>query len=153
MDIDPNVTNAFGVHGLRWLQRDDEAERFSSDENARRWVIEKLGEADPETIAFVAIGAIERWRERSETPEGQAEIDRACDRLGGQVGVIAEVVSYARVLDALYPKYADRFGAVFAYEVAEPFGAWLFDRMLDGDSTYLFRVEQKAHELLKAGCF
>lgn len=151
MQIDPNITNAFGVHGLRWLQRDDEAARFDSDESARRWVIDKLGEAEPLTIAFVAIGAIERWREWTRTAPGQSAVDTLSDGRG-QTGIIDEIVSRAKVLDQLFPQYAERFGTVFEYEVAEPFGAWLFDQMLIKDYLDDHEILGKAHELLEAGC-
>lgn len=146
-----NNPNMFGVHGLRNLQRDDATARFATDEDARHWVIDKLGEAEPLTIAFVAIGAIERWTALSATPEGQEALDRLSDGLG-QTGVIYEIVSRAKVLDQLFPQYAERFGTVFEYEVAEPFGAWMFDRMLDEDYLDDYRILDKARELLEAGC-
>ncbi len=147
-----NNPNMFGIHGLRNLQRDDAAARFATDEDARHWVIDKLGEAEPETIAFVAIGAIERWREYTRTASGRSAGDVLSDRCGGQTGVIGEIVNHAKVLDQLYPQYAERFHTVFAYEVAEPFGAWLFDQMFIEDYLDDHEILGKAHELLEAGC-
>jgi len=77
--------------------------------------------ANPLTIAYVAIGAIEAIRRQP----GSALSHQDADRYGGQLGFIDAIISHAWRLDAeanCLVQQGNALSGVFVYEVAEPFG-------------------------------
>jgi hypothetical protein len=77
--------------------------------------------ADPLTIAYIAIGALDAIRAAD---NGPGDLGTSED------GFILDIVSDALALDAEADPFDDRFTGVFNYDVAQPYGervaaAWL----------------------------
>lgn len=84
---------------------------------------------DPITIAYLAIGAARLldMRERA-----GASNDDALEANGGELNLIGRVIAHADTLDAACNAVGDRYAGVFAYDVAETFGAAAAAAYLDG---------------------
>lgn len=88
------------------------------------------------TAAYVGIGAFEALREATaETHSERARrADAVLDSLGGQLGYIGDITKGALRLDQLADAYPDGLTGVFAYEVAENYGALVGAAVLAGET-------------------
>jgi hypothetical protein len=83
----------------------------------------------PLSIAWVAIGAMRELDRRGGLSSQQ------CDAFGGQLGFVSAIVDHPSVplLDEIADAVEDGLTGVFAYEVAEPFGARVAAALLDDE--------------------
>ncbi len=96
--------------------------------------------ADPLTIAYIALGARETLRE--------AEHARL-EHLNGELGYIGSAVHYAARLDELAAPYSEQFTLTFPYDVAEPFGRAVGAFLLNNVAP---PVDDLALDLIKEAC-
>lgn len=91
--------------------------------------------ADPLTIAYIAIGAHQAIRE---SPNGMLPYD-VCDKYEGQMNFIEEIIAPARLLDRIADEIASKgaMNYVFLYEVAEPFGYQYAQALIRGEEVNL----------------
>lgn len=92
-----------------------------------RAIVAAYNAGSAETIAYIAIGARDAL---SDLP--QPLHNSLVERCGGEMGAINEAIAHASLLDRMFTERAENFGAVFCYEIAEPFGA-AFIRALAAD--------------------
>lgn len=91
-------------------------------------------QADPLTIAFIAIGAHTTLLRAQDDLELRHALADAYERHEGQQGLIEAVIAPAPLLDQALEPVSDTFGGVFAYEVAEPFGERFMRALLDQET-------------------
>lgn len=89
-------------------------------------------------IAYMAIGAYCALKESKAYPPAG----------GGELEYIREVIEYHPVLTKLWEEQGDDFGAVWAYEVAEPLGHVIGLMLLAGQPVNVSLVEEAARNLL-----
>ncbi|MEY2117095.1 hypothetical protein [Rhodanobacter sp. FW106-PBR-R2A-1-13] len=93
---------------------------------------------DPLTIAYIALGAATALT--AHRAKGGELIG------GGELELIAELIRHAPMLDRLAE--GKDFDGVYYYEVAEPFGKQVAERMVDGDYLSPQEAEAVASELI-----
>lgn len=81
---------------------------------------------DPLDTAYLAIGAMTAW-----TTAGTA---LKANYFGGQIEFVSNVIEHAQRLADHWAQHEDTFSGVWAYEVAETFGAEVGAHLLDGDT-------------------
>jgi len=104
--------------------------------------------ADPLTIAYIAIGARDMLREaRKEQRHGGPYVDLSS--FNGELGLIDMCVKHAARLDELAAQNAEQFTGVFVYDVAEVFGAAVAQRLLNGLD---LPIDDLAKDLIEEVC-
>lgn len=94
-----------------------------------RAIVESYNAGSAETIAFIAIGA------QKEINDLKArERDAVFSRAEGFIVLIGMATEHAPLLDRMFQDRADNFGAVFCYEIAEPFGSAYIRALIETDS-------------------
>ncbi len=86
----------------------------------------------PETVAFMSIGAdaeMRSWAKNS----GSSYIYPDMDGFSGHIGFMDELLRHAMLVDQVgdYLSEHNLHNGVFAYDIAEPFGALLAEQMLE----------------------
>lgn len=97
---------------------------------------------DPLTIAYMAMGA---QKVLDKHPELVARYQ------GGELELIADVIRYAGYADELATEKQFELSGVFVYEVAEPLGQYVVERMLVRERDIDGAVKRRT-ELLVAEC-
>lgn len=89
----------------------------------------------PETIAFIAIGADAALREHAKEC-GDQHTYPDLDSFSGHTGFMQSVIEPSLFLDLVWDYFFTRTdpSGVFAYDIAEPFGRSVAEKMLDMDS-------------------
>lgn len=101
--------------------------------------------AEPLTVAYAALGAVHALQ-RAPTPNAFTRMADA--GAGGQLNFVDECITHAGVADRLFrDEFADTFGGVFAYDIAECFGERVAQRILAGECVNAQEAEQIAREL------
>jgi hypothetical protein len=103
--------------------------------------------SDPLSVAYMAIGAVNVLNEYARTTSDDGHVD--FDQWGGQLGFIGEVIQHEPVMEAIYQERPDDYGGVFVYEVAEPFGAFIAERLLSGESTDVATLQAHVRALIE----
>lgn len=92
---------------------------------------------DDLTIAYIAIGAHSHIRELQQDNETDRRLQLCIDAYGGELGLIGAILVHAERVDTLYP---DDFSGVWAYEVAEEFGAIAVNKLLADESIHVDEI-------------
>lgn len=100
---------------------------------------------DALTIAYIAMGV----KVYMQTPEFHNRTARTHE---AELGFVEGIIRHARMLDSKADARQDDFTGVFLYEVAEPFGTMLAQRLiLMGEASDEF-IESLADGLIDAAC-
>lgn len=83
--------------------------------------------ADPLTIAYIALGAVDRLKKQPEFVQNALS-----DNCGGELGVVANTIEHALMADAV-GDFLEDGAVVWPYDVCEVFGARLVLSMLESD--------------------
>lgn len=101
-----------------------------------------MSSPDPLTIAYMAMGA---QKVLDKHPELVSRYQ------GGELELIADVIQYAGYADELATEKQFELSGVFVYEVAEPLGQYVVERMLVRERDIDGAVKRRT-ELLVAEC-
>jgi hypothetical protein len=99
--------------------------------------------AEPLTTAYVAIGAETYWRSR-----GNLDRSAMAEEYGGQLGFIGAVIEHAVILDRM--ANGRELDAVFAYDIAEEFGARFARALFDGEDALFNTPRELAEGIAKS---
>lgn len=93
---------------------------------------------DKLTIAYLAIGAHTALREAIEkTQQFKAIVE------GGELEFIDKVIGEAQRVDDAFIVYDGRFAGIFCYDIAEPYGEWYAQRIMEqGDVSHITKSEK-----------
>ena len=98
---------------------------------------------DPLTIAYMAIGA-------QKVLDKHPELAHRYD--GGELELISDVIQYAGYADELATQKTFELSGVFVYEVAEPLGQYVVERMLVRDRDIDGAVKRRTEQLVAECC-
>lgn len=100
-------------------------------------------QADPLTIAYMALGAKSLLMDSDRRPSEFSELD-----------YVEKVIDHALMADKLADPYDDEgLNGVFVYEVAEPLGRVIGQAIIDGEVNIPALAEKEARELLSGIVF
>lgn len=108
-----------------------------------------MSRRDPSTLAFVIAGFTREWDAL------KAEDHTITDAYSGELDVFTQhdFLAIADQADTIaFDEFADDFAFVFAYEVAEPLGAWLASMTAKRETIHKEDVERRIRELCHEGC-
>ncbi|RDS85909.1 ankyrin repeat domain-containing protein [Dyella psychrodurans] len=98
--------------------------------------------ADPLTVAYMAKGAADVLKHLPRLPKG----------IAGELDLVDQVIAHAPLIDAMADLRRDDLAGVFVYEVAEPLGAFIAQRLVAGDGVDLQDAVRVKARALVADC-
>lgn len=105
--------------------------------------------AEPLTAAYVAIGAMNAYGNIAYANEPDEIRQKLADQHGGQLGIVMAAIMHAGILDTMMELRGNAVDGVFAFDIAEPFGELLMQRMIEQGFVTLAEQRSIADMLFK----
>lgn len=105
--------------------------------------------AEPLTAAYVAIGAMNAYGNVEYANDPDQIRQKLADQHGGQLGIVMAAIMHAGILDTMMELRGNAVDGVFAYDIAEPFGELLMQRMIEQGFVTLAEQRSIADMLFK----